>query len=121
VRIKPVVPRQRATRDVRDAVDYYLSKGSAKTALAFVDALEQAYRHLGRHPASGSPRYAHELNLPELRSWLAKGYPWLVFYAERARYVEIWRVLHGESDIPAVLLRRRRPPTLLFRPPEGDA
>ncbi len=93
---KPVVPRERANRDAGDAIDFYLSEGSAEAALAFIDALEQAYAYLGRHPASGSPRYAHELNLPGLRSWQVKGHPYLVFYVERERCVEVWRVLHGE-------------------------
>lgn len=100
---KTVVLRERANRDTEEAVDYYLSQGSTKAALAFVDALEQAYAHLGRHPLSGSPRHAHELNLPDLRAWPVKGYPWLVFYVDRERYVEVWRVLHGERDIPAWL------------------
>jgi toxin ParE1/3/4 len=103
VRPKPVVPRERANRDAGDVIDFYLSEGSAEAALAFIDALEQAYAHLGRHPASGSPRYAHELHLPDLRSWRVKGYPYLVFYVERERSVEVWRVLHGERDIPVTL------------------
>lgn len=100
---KPVVPRKRANRDAEEAVDYYLSQGSTKAALAFVDALEQAYAHLGRHPLSGSPRYGHELNLPDLRAWPVKGYPWLVFYVDRERYVEVWRILQAERNIPAWL------------------
>jgi len=100
---KPVVPRERANRDAEDAVDYYLSQGSTKAALAFVSALEQAYANLGRHPLSGSPRCGQELNLPDLRAWPVKGYPWLVFYVDRERYVEVWRVLQAERDIPAWL------------------
>jgi toxin ParE1/3/4 len=100
---KPVVPREQANRDAEEAVVYYLGQGSTKAALAFVNALENAYAHLGRHPLSGSPRYAHELNLPDLRAWPVKGYPWLVFYVDRERYVEVWRVLHAERDIPAWL------------------
>ena len=100
---KPVVPREQANRDAEEAVVYYLGQGSTKAALAFVNALENAYAHLGRHPLSGSPRYAHELNLPDLRAWPVKGYPWLVFYVDRERYVEVWRVLQAERDIPAWL------------------
>ncbi len=100
---KPVVPREQANRDAEEAVVYYLGQGSTKAALAFVNALENAYAHLGRHPLSGSPRYAHELNLPDLRAWPVKGYPWLVFYVDRERYIEVWRVLHAERDIPAWL------------------
>ncbi|ENO88947.1 plasmid stabilization system [Thauera aminoaromatica S2] len=28
-------------------------------------------------------------------------YPYLVFYVERADHIDVWRVLHGERDIPA--------------------
>ena len=68
-----------------------------------IDALEQAYLHNGRHPGIGSPRYGHELNLPGLRSWALKRYPHLVFYVERSDHIDVWRVLHGRRDIPALM------------------
>ena len=101
MKVKPVVPRELASRDVREAVAYYLSEATAQAALGFIDALEQAYAHVGRHPATGSPRYAHELNLPGLRAWPLKRYPHIVFYVERPDYIDVWRVLHGQRDIPA--------------------
>ena len=67
----------------------------------FIDALEKAYGHIGRHPATGSPRYAHELNLPGLRAWPLTRYPYIVFYVERSDHIDVWRVLHGQRDIPA--------------------
>jgi toxin ParE1/3/4 len=101
VKSKPVIPRELANRDVDEAVAYYLSEGAAKAALSFIDALERAYEHIGRHPATGSPRYAHELNLPGLRFWPLTRYPQLVFYIERTDHIDVWRVLHGQRDIPA--------------------
>ena len=68
-----------------------------------VEALEQAYLHIAGQPASGSPRHAHELNLPGLRSWPLQRYPYLIFYVERPNHIDIWRVLHGQRDIPAWL------------------
>jgi toxin ParE1/3/4 len=68
-----------------------------------VDAVEQAFAHLSRHPATGSPRYAHELNLPGLRSWPLTRFPYLVFYVERDDHVDVWRALQGHRDIPAWL------------------
>lgn len=59
------------------------------------------YARIGRHPASGSRRYAHELNLPGLRFRPLSRYPHLVFYLERADRIDVWRVLHGQRDIPA--------------------
>lgn len=63
---KLLVRRARADADVAEAIDYDLAESPA-SALRFVDALEAAYMHIRRVPATGSPRYAHELNLPGLR------------------------------------------------------
>jgi toxin ParE1/3/4 len=101
MKVKPVVPREQARRDVEDAVAYYLGEGAQAAALGFVDALETAYTHIGRHPATGSARYAHELDLPGLRTWSLTRYPFLVFYVERSDHIDVWRVLHGQRDIPA--------------------
>lgn len=101
MKVKPVVPRELANLDVDEAIGHYLSEGSEQAALGFIDALELAYVHIGRHPATGSPRYAHELDLPGLRSWPLKRFPYLVFYVERDDQVDVWRVLHGQRDIPA--------------------
>jgi toxin ParE1/3/4 len=98
---KPVIPRSAAERDVEDALAYYLNEAAQQAALGFIDALERAYRHIGANPASGSPRYAHELELPGLRSWPLARYPYVVFYIDRDDHVDVWRVLHGQRDIPA--------------------
>ena len=98
---KPVVPRATAEQDVDGALAYYLDQGAGQAALGFIDALEQAYGHISNNPASGSPRYAHDLNLPGLRSWGLGRYPYVVFYVERDDHIDVWRVLHGQSDIPA--------------------
>lgn len=100
---KPVIPRAMACRDVEEAIDHYLGEDAPAAALGLVDALERAYAHIGRHPATGSPRYEHELNLPGLRFWPLTRYPYLVFYVERADHIDVWRVLHARRDIPAGL------------------
>ena len=97
--VKPLIRRTRADIDVTEAIDHYLIESSA-TALRFVDALEAAYEHIRRAAATGSPRYAHELNLPGLRFWPCKRFPYLVFYVERADRIEVWRVRHSSRDIP---------------------
>jgi len=100
---KPIVPRSEANRDVDEAIDHYLSESAEQAALGFIDALEQAYAHIARHPATGSPRYAHELNIPGLRAWSLTRYPYLVFFIKREDHIDVWRVLHGQRDIPAWL------------------
>jgi toxin ParE1/3/4 len=101
VTVKPVVPRELANRDIDDAMAYYLSEGAERAALGFIDALDQAYTHISRHPATGSPHYAHELNLPGLRLWPLAHYPHLVFYVERPEHIDVWSVLHAQRDIAA--------------------
>ena len=101
MKAKPVIPREQANRDVDEAVAYYVSEAGEAVALGFIDGLEKAYGHIGRHPATGSQRYAHELNLPGLRAWPLTRYQHLVFYVERPDHIDVWRVLHGQQDIPA--------------------
>lgn len=101
MKTKCVIPRQLASADVDDAVAHYLAEGGEAVALGFVDALAQAYAHIGRHSGTGSPRYAHELNLPGLRSWPLARYPYLIFYVEQPDHIDVWRVLHQLRDIPA--------------------
>ena len=121
---KPVVPRELANQDIDDAIAYYLSEGVEQAAFGFIDALEQAYVHIGRRPATGSPRYAHELNLPGLRFWPLAHYPRLVFntFAEAAgnRVVDVpvgkrtrnnWLGLHPLAPSLAALRTRSRSPS----------
>lgn len=101
--LKPVVPRERARQDIEEAIDHYAREAGEQVALAFIDRIEQAFGAVGRHPASGSPRYSHELNLPGLRSGSMKRYPYLIFYVERDDHIDVWRLLHARRDIPAWL------------------
>lgn len=103
MKTKPVIPRELALRDVEQAVADYVDEGAPSAALGLIDALEKAYAHIGRHPATGSLRYAHELGLPGLRFWPLTRYPHGVFYIEKADHIDVWRVLHGQRDIPAWL------------------
>jgi len=101
MRPKPVVLRGLAHRDVEEAIDYYRKEAGAAIAMRFVTALEATTRAIASHPAAGSPRYAHDLNLPGLRTRLLRRFPHLVFYVERDDHIDLWRVLHAKRDIPA--------------------
>jgi toxin ParE1/3/4 len=103
VTAKPVIPRDKARKDVDLAVEYYAGEANADVAISFIDALEEVYTFIGRMPAAGSPRWSHELNLPGLRTVRLKGFPWLVFYVEFETHIDVWRVLHVKRDMPAWL------------------
>jgi toxin ParE1/3/4 len=106
VSARPVVPRDRANRDVYEAIAYSMKEFGAEGALGLVDALEDGYGLLGRHPAIGSSRYAHELGVPGLRSWPLRRFPYVIFYVEREDHIDVWRVLHGQRDIPVLMQDR---------------
>lgn len=97
---KPVVLRDLARQDVDDVLAHYLSEGAPAVAQDFIDKLEQAFAHISRHPTTGSPRYAHELDLPGLRFWQTKRHPYLIFYLEQTDHIDVWRILHSSRDIP---------------------
>ena len=88
--VKGIVPRALANRDVEAAIDRYLVEASAKVASGFVDELEKAYAHIARHPPAGSPRYAHQLGLADLRCWRLARYPHRVFYVELDDDLDVW-------------------------------
>ena len=100
--MKPLVRLKQADLDVEQSLDYYLAEES-QVAMRFLDALEKAYAHIRRHPGTGSPRYAHELDIPGLRFWLCTPFAQMVFYIEHDEQILLVRVLHGSRDIPASL------------------
>lgn len=101
MKAKAVVPREQANRDIEDAVAYDLGEGAQSAALSFIDELEEAYVHISRCRGTGSTRYAHELNLPGLRSWPLARFPHIVFCFEQSDRIDVCHVLHGRRDIPA--------------------
>lgn len=101
MKIRPVFPRTPVADDVLDTIEHFPDEGGAQAALRYIDALEQTYGHIGRYPATGSPRYAHELNRPDLRFRPLKRYPYAAFYVELRNHIDVWRVLHGQRDIPS--------------------
>ena len=102
MKAKPVVPRRLAQQDIDEAIRHDSEvDASAAAAQGLMDDLERSLFHISRHPVTGSNRYAHELNLPGLKSLPLTRYPYLVFYVERPDHIDVWRVLHGQRDIPA--------------------
>ena len=99
--IKPVILRVLAEQDIEKASFHYQSEGGEALALNFIEESEQAFRRIGRNPAIGSPRYAYELGLEGLRAWPLRRFPYMIFYIEQLNALDVWRVLHGQRDIPS--------------------
>ena len=95
-----VVLRALARDDIARAVDWYRDHAGPDVALSLVDDVEEAVSYLAHYPASGSPRYARELDIPGLRSWPLNRFPYVIFYVVGSDLVDGWRVLHAHRDIP---------------------
>ncbi|WP_367616507.1 hypothetical protein [Pseudomonas vanderleydeniana] len=52
MKVKPVIPRALANQDVEDAIRYDLDEQAEQAAPGFIDAVQGAFSHIGRHPAS---------------------------------------------------------------------
>ncbi len=100
---RPVQLRARAASDIDSAVDYYQREAGVAVALEFIESLEQSVSRIRRSPHIGSLRFSYELDIPELRAWPLARFPYLVFYVERERENDVWRVLHTRRDLPASL------------------
>lgn len=103
MKTKPVVTRYKADEDVDKTFEHYLANAGPEIAISFIDEYEKAISHLSRNPLIGSPLAGHRLDVDELRQWPLRRFPYLIFYFDLERAVEIWRVLHTSVDIPAWL------------------
>lgn len=100
---RTIIRRQLARTDIEQAAAHYFDTAGLAVAGRFVAAVEAALAHAATHPEAGSARYAQALDRPGLRFWPLKGFPYLVFYRINSDYLDVWRVLHAERDIPAWL------------------
>lgn len=95
--------RKDADADFDAALDYYLTEADEGVALRFVDAVEDAYRLIAGNPAIGSTRLPSALGLDRTRTWPVSGFPYIIVYVEGDPAPEIWRLLQGQRDLPALL------------------
>ncbi len=100
--MKTAIRSALAEADIDAAVDYYCFE-APHIVIAFIDALEAAIRHIETLPASGSPRFGQELDIPKLRHWPIRGFPYAVFYLEQPDHLKVIRVVHMGRDLPAGL------------------
>ncbi len=92
-----------AAADIDSAIAFHRENAGPDVAVRFVDEFENAISLLIRHPLTGSLRFAYEFEIPELRSWSLKKFPYTIFYLPNDEHLDIWRVLHARRDIPAFL------------------
>ena len=94
----PVDEREPVLCDLQDAARFLRRHSSVARVREFLLAVHATYRLLGEFPELG--RMRDDLPEPNLRSFGVRGFPkWLIFYRPLPDRVEIWRVLHGSSDL----------------------
>jgi toxin ParE1/3/4 len=102
--MKPIRIRPRADAEIDELADY-IAIDSLDAAIRFLDAVQQAFGRISEQPGIGSKGYSHLPQLGGLRVWPISGFDrHLIFYVERAEYIDVLRVLHGARDIPAALM-----------------
>ena len=94
---KPVVARLQAHQDVGAAISYYLQENAADAALGFINALEQAYRHIGLRGAVQR---------------LGRGRRWRAFLPQTVR---AWIVQHSLTPILSGRRAASAPPACTSR------
>jgi toxin ParE1/3/4 len=90
--------QRRALHDMEEARVYYRVEAPHVVA-EFADEIDDALLMLQRHPKSGSPRWGLAMNMAGLRTWPLSQFPYMIFYFERNKHLDIVRVLHQSSDI----------------------
>lgn len=88
-----------AERDLVDITDYTLAQHGAAQTIAYLDAIEAAFRRLADHPQIGVAR--HDLR-PGLRSFPCGEHR--IFYLVQGETVLVVRVLHKAMDAGWYLL-----------------
>lgn len=99
-----VIPRPAALRDAELAVDYYSQEAGPDLAYRFIDALRMTYARIGHSPDIGSPRLGQSLGITALRTRPVQGFPYVACYRALDGGIDVWRVLHAQSDIPVHLI-----------------
>lgn len=90
-----------ALGDVAEAAAWYGQQGGVALEVAFAGALEAAVMRIARNPGIGSARYGELLRIESLRHWPLRKFPHLIFYFDREPYLDVWRVLQSQRDVPA--------------------
>lgn len=85
---------RRAQADLDDIRDFSLERFGAARAIAYLDAVDQAFRRILSFPEIGAP---HPKLLPPLRSVACEQHR--IFYEVRKDSVLVQRILHKAMDV----------------------
>jgi toxin ParE1/3/4 len=101
-----VALRQLFENEIDVGFTHYLKQAGGKVAGDFLGQVTAALSHIAQFPEAGSPQYSHLFPEIDLRFWLVRRLPYVIFYVVQHDYVDVIALLHQYSDIPALLLKR---------------
>lgn len=84
------------------AIYRYIRQDDEEVARRFLESAYDSFEFLAENPMIGRarPEFAHA----GLRSWRVQGFrSYLIFYRMGNDRLQIWRVLHGSRDLPAMM------------------
>ena len=84
------------------AIYRYIRLDDEEVARRFLESAYDSFEFLAENPMIGRarPEFAHS----GLRSWRVQGFRnYLIFYRTGNDRLQIWRVLHGSRDLPAMM------------------
>jgi toxin ParE1/3/4 len=90
----------RARTEVREAAAW-IAKDNRSAAVAFREGVTSVARLIGEHPDVGMAR--PEIVGAPYRTFVVRGFPYLVVYDPSREPPVIARVIHGARDLPEVL------------------
>jgi len=103
--MKGVIPRPQAEYDFDDALSYYANENSA-IAMDFLRDVHNAYSRISEMPGIGSPRFQRTLDVDDLRAYSLHTFPYIIFYIDREKHIDVVRVLHSHRDILTLFLQQ---------------
>jgi toxin ParE1/3/4 len=90
---------ERHTEDDLDEQAMFIARDNPAEALAFLDAVEQAFVRLVNYPNIGSARAFRNTRLEGIRIWPVPEYPnRLIFCRVTDDAIQILRILHAAQD-----------------------
>lgn len=95
--------RPQARHDIVDLA-VYIADHSPDAASRFLNAVEHTCDFLLANPQAGAFYPTECIRLFDLRVFQVRGFPnHLVFYREKAKGIEVLRVLHGARNVDSIL------------------
>jgi len=101
--MKKVRRHPQAEEDLKDAAWHYAGE-SISAASRFIAESKRTIVRIEKMPGAGSPRFAQDLGIPNLRVRAVGDFPYFMFYVEHRDYIDLMRVLHTHRDIFSIFL-----------------